>query len=71
MRFTAVLTVRNEAAFLIEWVAHHLGIGFTDLVVLSNDCDDGTDAMLDRLAEVICDPKAFRALLFGQDGNRP
>ena len=52
MRFTAVLTVRNEAAFLIEWVAHHLGIGFTDLVVLSNDCDDGTDAMLDRLAEV-------------------
>ena len=25
---------------------------FTDLVVLSNDCDDGTDAMLDRLAEV-------------------
>ncbi|MBV7378372.1 glycosyltransferase family 2 protein [Maritimibacter dapengensis] len=52
MRSTAVLTVRNEGAFLIEWVAHHLGVGFTDLVVLSNDCDDGTDAMLDRLAEI-------------------
>lgn len=52
MRATAVLTVRNEGAFLVEWVAHHLGIGFTDLVVLSNDCDDGTDAMLDRLAEI-------------------
>ncbi len=52
MRATAVLTVRNEGAFLIEWVAHHLAIGFTDLVVLSNDCDDGTDLMLDRLAEI-------------------
>lgn len=52
MRATAVLTVRNEGAFLIEWVAHHLGIGFTDLVILSNDCTDGTDAMLDRLAEI-------------------
>jgi hypothetical protein len=52
MRATAVLTVRNEGAFLLEWVAHHLGVGFTDLVVLSNDCDDGTDVMLDRLAEI-------------------
>jgi len=49
MRVTAVVTVRNEGAFLIEWLAHHLGLGFTDIVVLSNDCDDGTDAMLDRL----------------------
>lgn len=50
MRATAVLTVRNEAAFLIEWLAHHKGIGFTDFLVFSNDCDDGTDAMLGRLA---------------------
>ena len=50
MRATAVLTVRNEGAFLIEWLAHHKGIGFTDVLVLSNDCDDGTGAMLDRLA---------------------
>jgi len=49
-RSTAVLTVRNEGAFLLEWIAHHKGIGFTDILVLSNDCDDGTDAMLDRLA---------------------
>lgn len=52
MRATAVLTVRNEAAFLLEWLAHHKAVGFTDFVVLSNDCDDGTDAMLDRLAEM-------------------
>ncbi len=52
MRATAVVTVRNEGAFLIDWLAHHRGLGFTDIVVLSNDCDDGTDAMLDRLADM-------------------
>jgi len=50
MRVLAVLTVRNEGAFLLEWLAHHRSVGFTDFLVFSNDCDDGTDAMLDRLA---------------------
>lgn len=49
MRILAVLTVRNEAAFLLEWLAHHRAVGFTDFLVFSNDCDDGTDTMLDRL----------------------
>jgi len=48
----AILTVRNEGAFLLEWLAHHLAVGFDDFLVFSNDCDDGTDAMLDRLAEL-------------------
>lgn len=48
-RVLAVLTVRNEGAFLLEWLAHHRAVGFTDFLVLSNDCQDGTDAMLDRL----------------------
>lgn len=50
MRILAVLTLRNEAAFLLEWLAHHRAVGFTDFLVFSNDCDDGTDIMLDRLA---------------------
>ncbi|MFN3971059.1 MAG: glycosyltransferase family 2 protein [Gemmobacter sp.] len=49
MRILAILTVRNEGAFLIEWLAHHRLCGVTDILVFSNDCDDGTDAMLDRL----------------------
>ncbi|NHB76918.1 glycosyltransferase family 2 protein [Rhodobacter calidifons] len=49
MRITAVLCVRNEGAFLLEWLAHHRACGITDFLVFSNDCDDGTDAMLDRL----------------------
>jgi hypothetical protein len=49
MRHLAILCVRNEAAFLLEWLAHHRAIGFDDFLVFSNDCQDGTDAMLDRL----------------------
>lgn len=53
MKITAVLCVRNEGAFLLDWLAHHLTCGVTHVVALSNDCQDGTDTMLDRLAQVI------------------
>lgn len=49
-RICAVLCVRDEGAFLIDWLAHHRACGVTDFLVFSNDCRDGTDAMLDRLA---------------------
>lgn len=49
MRALAILTQRNEGAFLLEWLAHHRAIGFTDFLVLSNDCQDGSDRMLDHL----------------------
>ncbi|WP_299921344.1 glycosyltransferase family 2 protein [uncultured Pelagimonas sp.] len=52
MNITAVLCVRNEAAFLLDWMAHHLACGVTHVVALSNECDDGTDAMLDRLEQL-------------------
>ncbi|SMX28010.1 hypothetical protein TRP8649_02122 [Pelagimonas phthalicica] len=52
MNITAILCVRNEAAFLIDWLAHHLTCGVTHVVALSNDCQDGTDTMLDRLEEM-------------------
>lgn len=51
-RFLAILCVRNEAAFLLEWLAHHRACGFDDVLVFSNDCQDGTDTMLDRLADM-------------------
>lgn len=52
LKFLAVLCVRNEAAFLLEWLAHHRAVGFTDFLVFSNDCQDGSDAMLDRLQDL-------------------
>ncbi|WP_413851471.1 glycosyltransferase family 2 protein, partial [Tateyamaria sp.] len=44
--------MRNEGAFLLEWLAHHRAVGVDHFVVFSNDCDDGTDDMLDKLAEL-------------------
>ncbi len=41
---------KNEGPFILEWVAYHKVIGFTDIIVVSNDCDDGSDALLDALA---------------------
>ena len=50
MQALLILTVKNEASFLLEWLAHHLTCGFTHVLAYSNDCSDGTDLMLDRLA---------------------
>lgn len=52
MQVTAVLCLRNEGAFVLDWLAHHLACGVTHVVALTNDCQDGTDALLDRLAEI-------------------
>ncbi len=52
MRVLAILCVRNEGAHLLEWLAHHQAVGFTDFLVFSNDCTDGTDRMLDRLQDM-------------------
>ncbi|KIN72941.1 glycosyltransferase family 2 protein [Sulfitobacter guttiformis] len=52
MSHLAILCVRNEAAFLLEWLAHHSAVGFDHFLIFSNDCQDGTDVMLDRLQEL-------------------
>jgi len=43
--------VKNEAPFLLEWIAYHRAIGFDRIIVVSNDSDDGTTELLDRLHE--------------------
>ena len=48
----AIITVRNEGAFLLEWLAHHRAVGFSNFLVFSNNCQDGTDTMLDRLQDM-------------------
>lgn len=42
--------VRNEAPFLLEWIAHNIQLGFDTIVIYSNNCDDGTHEFLDELA---------------------
>ena len=52
MTHLALLCVRNEGAFLLEWLAHHRAVGFDHFVIFSNDCADGTDHILDRLQDM-------------------
>ena len=49
MQALLILIVKNEGSFLLEWLAHHLTLGFTHVLAFSNDCTDGTDLVLDRL----------------------
>ncbi|WBU54122.1 glycosyltransferase family 2 protein [Paracoccus sp. SCSIO 75233] len=44
--FTAV---KNEAPFIVEWIAYHRAIGFEEFYICSNDSDDGTTELLDAL----------------------
>ena len=48
----AVSMMKDEGPFVLEWIAHHMAVGFTDLLVYTNDCSDGTDDMLIRLEEL-------------------
>ena len=52
MRITSLTPMKDEAPYLLEWVAYHRLIGFNDIIVFSNDCTDGTDQMLERLDEM-------------------
>jgi hypothetical protein len=47
-----VTTMKNEGPFMLEWVAYNRAIGFTDFLIYTNDCDDNTDAIAQRLQEL-------------------
>ncbi len=50
--FLAVTTMKNEAPFMLEWVAHNQAIGYGSFLIFTNDCDDGTDDIARRLEEL-------------------
>ncbi|MEL7013621.1 MAG: glycosyltransferase family 2 protein [Pseudomonadota bacterium] len=50
--FLAVTTMKNEAPFMLEWVAHNQAIGYDSFLIFTNDCDDGTDDIARRLDEL-------------------
>jgi hypothetical protein len=49
---TVVTTMKNEGAFLLEWVAHHKALGFDNIVICTNDCADPTTDMALRLQKM-------------------
>lgn len=42
--------MRNEGIHVLEWLAYHRVIGFGPIVICTNDCEDGSDHLLDVLA---------------------
>lgn len=49
MKATLVATAKNEGPYILEWVAHHRLIGFTDILFFQNDSDDYTHQTLKAL----------------------
>lgn len=43
--------VRNEIRSVVEWLAHHKALGFTDFLIYDNSSTDGTSAVLQVLDE--------------------
>lgn len=48
---TIVSAMKNEGPFVLDWIAHNRAIGIDRHLVYTNDCADGTEAILDALAE--------------------
>ncbi|MEO0916764.1 MAG: glycosyltransferase family 2 protein, partial [Pseudomonadota bacterium] len=50
-RVTVVTAMKNEGAFILDWVAHNRAIGVSNMLVYTNDCSDGSEDLLSHLAE--------------------
>ena len=48
---TVVTAMKNEGPFILDWIAHHRVVGVDRFLVYTNDCDDGTNEILDALAK--------------------
>ncbi|MDQ3269336.1 MAG: glycosyltransferase family 2 protein [Pseudomonadota bacterium] len=46
---TACLIVKDEAPYLVEWIAHYLALGFDRLTIYDNESSDATSAMLAQI----------------------
>ena len=48
-RHVLISSMKDEGPFILEWVAHHLTLGFDLIAIASNDCSDGSDQLLAAL----------------------
>lgn len=51
-KILVLTSMKNEAPFILEWIAYNKAIGVTHFLVYTNDCSDNTDQILDRLSEL-------------------
>jgi hypothetical protein len=50
VRTTVLASMRNEGAFIVEWVCWYRMLGFAHIVVVTNNCTDHSPPLLDALA---------------------
>tara|TARA_R100000935_G_scaffold35531_1_gene56260 strand:- start:1208 stop:4474 length:3267 start_codon:yes stop_codon:yes gene_type:complete len=51
-RIVILTAMKNEAPFILEWIAYHKMIGASHFLVYTNDCTDNTIEMLNRLGKM-------------------
>ncbi len=44
--------MKNEAPYIIEWIAYHRAMGVDNFLIYTNGCTDGTDEVLGRLQDM-------------------
>ncbi len=44
--------MKDEAPYILEWIAYHRAIGVDDFIIYTNACSDGTPEILERLQEL-------------------
>ena len=50
--FLVISTMKDEGPYILEWIAWYQTLGFSDFLVYTNDCSDGTDLILRRLEQL-------------------
>ena len=50
-----VAAASNEAAYVVDWVFHHLHFGFAPILIYVNRSQDGTEALLRQIAKTVPD----------------
>ena len=50
---TLVAIAKNESRYILEWLAHHLAVGFSKIIVYDDASTDGTLAILRNVSRVM------------------
>lgn len=50
MAFVLFSAMRNEGPFILDWIAYHRAVGFDRICIVTNDCTDGSDDLLEELS---------------------
>lgn len=50
LKYGAILRVKNEGPYLLDWISYYISIGFNNIIIISNDTTDGSKRLLKALA---------------------